>query len=223
MLKTNCKNCAFLTCGTCILNKDIFAQEETFYTKGYCHHKRNWNWLHKNVNKEIPEVLCDIASEESSFAAVISVLDNDLDKIHTTVDCLKKSQLIQEYVFGITKTEILKDVIEIAQSTKVKWGVFDIKNDECVDVQTISHYVMPNVTKHWVLSLSSGDTVNLDDIEYVAADLIYKKTNYVLYNLSDNKSIINKNVFIQLGGNNDTDIVTKIKKFPNWEQVCLTI
>lgn len=223
ILKTNCKGCSFLTSGTCLFNKDLIIEDHNTYVEGYCHIKRDQEWFDKDSSRDPSEILCDIANEESYFSVVISIIDNNLDQLKKILEILKQSPYIQEYIFGInSKLQLTQEVIDIAKTTS-KWQIFDIKNEEWTDEQQISHYVLPNSTKNWILIINNNDDIDLDDIEEVAADLIYEQNNYVLYHLPKDKYIINKNVFIQLSGNNDNTIINKIKEFHNCENVCKII
>lgn len=228
MLKTNCIKCIFdnriLGQEGCALDKKVFFQEGRQYTEGFCRHKRNGKWL-GSKQFDVLDLQERILSEENKYAISLAILDSDIEKFNKTLSNIKHLKLFSEIAVGLLKVkkEFLLYVIENIAKLGIEWRLEDIQSDEILTSNDVHNYMFPFTQNNWLIQIESGDELEYGQINKISIDIVNNKNNYILYILDNNKYMVNKFVFGELGGHYEVDFLDKIKEFSNWEQLCLKV
>ena len=228
MLKTNCIKCIFdnriVGNQGCALHKEVFQIDGRQYTNGYCRHKRGAKWL--GANKfDIGELHEKIISEENTYAISLAILDNSIENFDKTLSNIKQIKLFSEIAVGMLKVkkEFLLYAVEKIAKLGMAWRLEDIQSDMIITAHDVHNYMFPETQNNWLVQIENGDELDYGQINKASIDIVHNNENHVLYFLNNNKYLINKFVFGELGGHHERDVLTKIKEFSNWEQVCCKI
>lgn len=228
MLKTNCIKCIFdnriLGNQGCALDKNVFFQDGRQYTEGFCRHKRNGKWL-GSKKFDITDLQERILTEENKYAISLAVLDSDIDKFNKTLSNIKNIKIFSEIAVGLLKVkkEFLLHAVETVAKLGIEWRLEDIQSDQIITAYDVHNYMFPETQSNWLVQIENGDELEYGQINKISIDIVHNKNNYILYFLDNNKYMINKFVFGELGGHHERDVLDKIKEFPNWKQLCLKV
>jgi len=247
MLTTKCDGCIFENRNwgiiDCLLEKEVFVQdnEDNQVVKGFCKRKRNETWAKNNGFDDIetPNVLTNviktidkkravnlISQEEDKYSVLISVLDKNKEKFDKTLfDIYNVHPLASEIIVGVLKPneDFIKHILDSLSGGSIKFKVEAVIDSELDTDEKIHNYLSKFVNSHWFLQLNSGDSIDPKLLTEICSNIHFDRGNYLLFFLNDDKYIINKFVFNELGGHGTKNVIEKIKTFDDWKEVCSKI